>query len=644
MVRPSRLTARLLAAVAVVSLCSLGLSMSVASAVPGIDPCETNPDLCPPDPPPFEPPANGFTWAMAPRFGPTFNGLVDYHWNEEAPRSLRWGADIPANREKYDPAHVHPSGFDTGFYACPTADEATRSDNGVPAANTYSLVVDGVPQVARQDCNLSYRFPRQGTFSVRVDITGPNAGSFTQSVVIKDYLIASIGDSYGSGEGNPDVDGSYDIFGAHPAARWEDTRCHRSSKAGPAQAALRLENADPHSTVTFLSFACSGATINRNYNAGQPPWDPYAAGDSAKANGTGVLGPYRGVEPVNPDAYNDYVPDQIGELARTVGDRRIDALVVSGGGNDMGFGPLAASCVWASNCITDNYTVTGTGGDQVRVQTRFDQDMAAIAGRYAALAAAINNQNPVGRPPLRVARTFITQYPDSTTEKNSSGQVITCDEILEDIAWALGSKMSGQEVDYARNQVLPRMNGAVAAAASTNGWEVVGEQVGASVGHGYCVGVSDQPNSERWIRTAAEAENTQGPHDRSKTTGTLHPTARGHQAYADAILAHVSPFVAGLPVENRPPTVNAGADQTVASGAGFTLSATGADPENQPLRYQWVQLTGPAAVLRSPTSARTDVTGVTGPATLSFQVRVTDDVSQIATDTVTVQVGSPKTK
>jgi hypothetical protein len=304
----------------------------------------------------------------------------------------------------------------------------------------------------------------------------------------------------------------------------------------------------------------------------------------------------------------------------------------------MGFGPLAASCVWASNCITDDYFVTSANGSgPVRVQTRFDQDMALIAGRYAALDAEIDNQNPVGRPALRVARTFITQYPDSTTQR-VNGQVVVCDEILEDIAWALGSKMSGAEVVWAREQVLPRMNGAVAAAASTHGWELVGEHVAESAGHGYCVGNSDQPNPDRWVRTAAESEILQGPHDRSKTTGTLHPTTRGHQAYADALVPHIRPFLAGLPLDNRPPTANAGPDQSnVPKNRDFVLQATGSDPENRPLTFRWVQLSGPPATLRTPNSARTEVVAVNQAATMTFQVTVTDEMGLTATDTVVVK-------
>ncbi len=59
------------------------------------------------------------------------------------------------------------------------------------------------------------------------------------------------------------------------------------------------------------------------------------------------------------------------------------------------------------------------------------------------------------------------------------------------------------------------------------------------------------------------------------------------------------------------------------------------------MTYRWVQLTGPPATIRTPNADRTDVTGVTGPTSLSFQVTVTDDVGQVATDTVTVTVNAP---
>jgi hypothetical protein len=92
-----------------------------------------------------------------------------------------------------------------------------------------------------------------------------------------------------------------------------------------------------------------------------------------------------------------------------------------------------------------------------------------------------------------------------------------------------------------------------------------------------------------------------------------------------------------------PPTANAGSDKSVGSGAGFVLDGGGsADPQGQPLGYHWEQVGGPAAVLRDEDEARATVDGVTGPATLTFRLTVTDTAGQTDTDEVTITVAQPK--
>ena len=244
----------------------------------------------------FVPPANGFTWAMRDRFGSLHNGIVDYHWNQAAPEPLRWGSS-DADREKYDPAFVHPASFEVNFNACPNEAEQDASQLAPPqAANSYEWVIAGLPLAPMRSCLLRHHFPKQGPYFVRLTISGPDAaGPFDQLIVVRDHLIVSLGDSYASGEGNPDVNRA----GSTPA-RWVDKRCHRSAYAGPAQAALALERADPHSSVTFLSFACSGATINRVYHS----YSDACPGDSPK-NDTykaDILDPYKPGDPQRPNA------------------------------------------------------------------------------------------------------------------------------------------------------------------------------------------------------------------------------------------------------------------------------------------------------------------------------------------------------
>ncbi len=92
-----------------------------------------------------------------------------------------------------------------------------------------------------------------------------------------------------------------------------------------------------------------------------------------------------------------------------------------------------------------------------------------------------------------------------------------------------------------------------------------------------------------------------------------------------------------------PPVANAGPDQTVGSGQSFTLDASGSsDPEGGPLTYLWQQIGGPAAVIRDEDGVVTLVDGVTGPATLTFRVTVTDSDGLSASDEVTVTVRAPK--
>src|SRR5207253_2849476 len=82
-------------------------------------------------------------------------------------------------------------------------------------------------------CQQVLTFPAQGTYPVDLTVTDDAGGTATTSlpVTVKDLLVVSLGDSYGSGEGNPP---------------YRDTRCDRSSKAASAQAAERLEQSSAH--------------------------------------------------------------------------------------------------------------------------------------------------------------------------------------------------------------------------------------------------------------------------------------------------------------------------------------------------------------------------------------------------------------
>lgn len=178
-----------------------------------------------------------FTWQVADRF----MGV----WKS-------WGS--PGHPGNYSPSVLRQPFFLTL--------DACGSRGGTTAIASYDWTVLGgdrpgwlVHRLA-ESCRIAIPVPTEGTYYVLLTVRAHDgeAASTMQRVSVSDVLIVSIGDSYASGEGNPDV-----LLGpATPAGEWQDRRCHRSRLSGPAQAALELERRDPRSTVTFLSYACSG--------------------------------------------------------------------------------------------------------------------------------------------------------------------------------------------------------------------------------------------------------------------------------------------------------------------------------------------------------------------------------------------------
>ena len=109
-----------------------------------------------------------------------------------------------------------------------------------------------------------------------------SGASESAKVFVQSKLVVAPGDSFASGEGNPDYPAVFRRFTRQepqhdwatarkpgtPArriiaspARWLDIACHRSLLGWPSLHALRDALANPHQVVQFASFACSGAEI-----------------------------------------------------------------------------------------------------------------------------------------------------------------------------------------------------------------------------------------------------------------------------------------------------------------------------------------------------------------------------------------------
>ena len=304
-----------------------------------------------------------------------------------------------------------------------------------------------------------------------------------------DALIVAVGDSVASGEGNP----------ADQGRAWASARCHRSPVAGVEQASRLLGQARSRnvgagadrrdrdvqslSGVTFVSLACSGATITQ-----------------------GLLGSYTGIQ----DRDGPAIPPQVGRLRELVArtHRRPDAVLMSIGANDVHFGDVVRLCALQPSCPEHAYDPDHVGPGTT-ADIAVGHALGRLGARYDRLAKGLRG--------IRAGRVFITEYFDPTRGTRGA----TCPAVIK-------SGVSRAELDWAQTSLLAPLNDEVAAAAHRNGWTEVTGIAAAFSTHGYCA-----PPAERWIRRLEEALAQHDP------AGTMHPNAGGQQAIAQALTAAV---------------------------------------------------------------------------------------------------------
>lgn len=424
------------------------------------------------------------------------------------------------------------------------------SGGGLPASAVYW----------RLDPNLDVALP-EGEYRVelRLLIRIPWGTITTRTVTdvrVEDLLVVAIGDSYASGEGNPERrrgDGSPAVWaqGGSAVADQANAAAHRSTVAWPARVALAMELADRHTSVTFVSLAATGASID-----------------------AGLLNPQAAALPVA----------QIDALAELVGERRIDLLLIQVGGNDIGFSRVVRGLVDADPLfdpvcyhreVANVFDAARDGdwrrGVAVTFALPFDwgcrvdsspgpqyPGLDGLPAAFDRLAASLQRFDP--------GRVALVSYPDPT---GLDAFGTTCREIVGDATPPFRfHEIDEEEQAAAIEQVLRPLNEVLAATAARLGWVYVGGVAEAfAAGHGYCAPWPDYTaggdllagplafpdawyrNPGRlsppalsggaevtWYRTAEQSATLQGPAAPHATSGTLHPNEIGHAAIARRVL------------------------------------------------------------------------------------------------------------
>lgn len=475
------------------------------------------------------------------------------------------------------------------------------------------------------DTPVQLEVPYPGGAWISVEIGGLLVAETAARVA--DLFVVGMGDSFASGDGNPDLPvrfsaertTDYDAkLVGYPArvgnwrqvgdrqfieenARWQDQACHRSLYSHQLRVALQLAVEDPHRAVTYVGVACSGAEtvfgLFLRYKGHEwVPNPPALSQISAVAQAQ--CGSQEARQYDLPEAYHmrEKIPELKGGLVLTKCDahkaRKIDLLLVSIGGNDIGFSRLLANAV-----LADSSMLRSLGGwfGQVHGLAEAAAQLDLLDERLKAVNRAVHNILHV--PWSEADRVILTGYPPMAVQENGR---VGCPDgragmtILPDFALSEAKAREG-------GVAAERLNDIMRSSAHLHHWTFVEAHREAFRGRGICATRGDiswsradelrlprkingvwQPYNpsewrayaprHRWFRTPNDAFMTGNFHvsqslmqSALKThalswvqlllasiySGAFHPTAEGQAAIADAVLAQARDVIAKYEARRR---------------------------------------------------------------------------------------------
>ncbi len=376
--------------------------------------------------------------------------------------------------------------------------------------------------VVKKPCGEAVTFdvPFPGGMGLTVEIDGSEIAA--TDVKVHDILIAGMGDSFGSGEGNPDMAvrfsreraadygkiDKYPDLGGYPArigswqkigdkefieesARWLDIACHRSLYSHQIRAGLQLAVEDPHRAVTLVDVACSGAEVTTGlflrYKGNEwvpTPPDLSQISAIAQAQCGAKDAPLQDL----PEAYHigGAIPELQGGLVLRKCDRdtarKIDLLYVSIGGNDIGFARLVANAV-----LADQSTLKRLGGwfGQVHGDAESKALLDRLDERYKALNRAVHGILHI--PWEQSDRVIVAAYPplavlgdgNSICPDGNAGM-----EVYKDFNLSQARAKESSLLADKLHQVMAK-------SAKTHGWSFADAHRKAFNGRGLCAGFTD---------------------------------------------------------------------------------------------------------------------------------------------------------
>jgi len=413
-------------------------------------------------------------------------------------------------------------------YLSPTDHRVGATVANVAAEATCTWTFDDGVEAARQatapcgeEVRARVRYGKPTIVTVDVAAADGSSQHARTEILVRDLLIAGLGDSIASGEGNPDrpialsdegfcfrrflsgvrseyfrpgragyrgnkscetagTGGGADRDWHAHAARWLSAACHRSLYSYQLRTALALAIAERHAAVTFLPLACTGARIEDGLFKARQAREVVCEGGSCART----------------------VPPQIAQLtealaaARRVDPaRRLDLVLLTIGANDVQFSGLVADAI---------------------LHDATERALFARAGLIASIAdadALLARQVPADFAQLRaalkplvggdLARVVYVSYADPGSQAEGTPCAGGRDGFDIHPAFDVDDAKVNAAADFVANRFLPRLKalalceGGVGCKDPADRMTFVEAHRAAFAAHGFCARATSDPDFDR---------------------------------------------------------------------------------------------------------------------------------------------------
>jgi lysophospholipase L1-like esterase len=399
---------------------------------------------------------------------------------------------------------------------------AANAGTGATCAWSFEAV-DEQPRTVNVPCEDEVKLRvRAGTPTVvGLNLTAPNGATqrATTEILVRDLLIAGVGDSIASGDGNPDRAVALDDDGfcfrrllggseyfrpgragyrgnkacevtprddkvtrdwALRGAGWMSAACHQSLYSYQVRTALALAIESPHAAVTFVPLACTGAEIDAGlFNSRRAR--------EVTCGGRGRSGPC----PSSVPAQLTQMGAVLKAARRTQPDKAFDLVLLTVGANDIRFSEMVADVILDASA--ERTVLARSGGvstveeAEATLRTRLPAAFAKLRGALKPLVGG------------NLARVVYVAYANPALQSGGA----TCDGGRDGVdvhpAFTIDAQRLAKTITFMDRQFLPAMRAlalcedGVICGGQTDRMTFVDAHQRAFADHGFCVRVESDP-------------------------------------------------------------------------------------------------------------------------------------------------------